>query len=143
MLGFNSKAQTKQETIDWIEYKLESFPNIGVLDIEIDQFKFSAAYHTTEGSVSYSVDIWKIWSINFVEKENSIQLVLKTKGETDIEVMKINYDSKGGMESINLQNTLIVELSTSFKGNDRFARMRKAITNLVESSGGSVLKEVY
>lgn len=139
-------SQSKLETEEWISQKIYQF-SLKSHDVshswEVDYKDGTMIIKdtTVASGITLIYNCWipikEISSFNFVEYESSISLKIFLKNNAKIK-SKWNGDDK-----YLYNDNFYFILDKSFKENDMYNRMTKALNNLIKLNGGTIKKETF
>lgn len=142
-------SQTLNETKNWIKDKITTLEYSGT-DVN---YNYSISYTPTNMiiseeittyyndkpsilSVVINVPIIKLAGISFSEKTHTVWLTLKTLDNSKIIKRTVNND-------VEYTDKYVIILSKDVLKDNLQSRINKAFTNLIQLSGGKVIKEVF
>lgn len=150
LISFLNYGQSKSETEDWIKEKIFSYSyksadishsyvidfNSGTMLIRNTSISVVGSFKQ-EIYCDYWIPIKEISSFRFEENQNNIHFKFLKKNNAKIKSEWLKD------KDYKYSDNFYFILDKSFKNDDMFNRMTKAINNLIKLNGGTIKKETF
>lgn len=141
LIGFVSSAQTKEETVDWLNQKFVEFKNVNYVKIEIEkdesnQEKLTLLSHYGSLAFMYKFNSSQVYAVSLYKAEaGNYNLKIIPKSGIDEGLFEFDENRNPILKETKVVNEInLVFENTLSSGN----KMKKALVHLINLTGGDI-----